>query len=268
VALTPLGNPPESIQSGNYGTPPNAWWWFKQSIIYFCGLMGMKICVLILFMLLPWLPRVGDWALGWTEGNEELQIIFVMMLFPVIMNALQYYIIDSFIKKKITANETDAAAAGDGSSRAGASHRHHRRRRDGHLDVAYEELAVASSDETGDSNDSCCDMDDDDDEPDDAQKHRRRHYRQNGQHYRKTGRKNSSSHLLLKKTRTRSSSSSGGSSSLTTVTPCHNGTITNSNGPVEYDPAVDGDSHTLIGSGRSHDAQSLDTFPKELLPTE
>ena len=57
----------------------------------------MKICVLILFMLLPWLPRVGDWALGWTEGNEKLQIVFVMMLFPVIMNALQYYIIDSFM---------------------------------------------------------------------------------------------------------------------------------------------------------------------------
>jgi len=267
VALTPLGNPPESIQSGNYGTPPNAWWWFKQSIIYFCGLMGMKICVLILFMLLPWLPRVGDWALGWTEGNEKLQIVFVMMLFPVIMNALQYYIIDSFIKKKITANEADAAIVGDGSSRAGASHRHHRRRRDGHSNVAYEELAAASSDEIDDSSDSYCDMNDDD-EPDDAQKHHQRRYRRNGQHHRKSSRKTSSSHLLLKKTRTRSSSSSGGSSSITTVTPCLNDTNTNSNGPVEYDPAVDGDSHTVIGSGRSHDVQSRDTFPKELLNAE
>ncbi len=60
----------------------------------------MKICVLILFLMLPWISRVGDWALGWTEGNERLQIIFVMMLFPLIMNALQYYIIDSFIKKQ------------------------------------------------------------------------------------------------------------------------------------------------------------------------
>ncbi|KAJ4297232.1 hypothetical protein N0V88_004150 [Collariella sp. IMI 366227] len=100
VALTPLGNPPESIQSGNYGSPPNAWWWLKQSVIYFCGLMGMKFCVLILFMALPWLPHIGDWALGWTEGNEKLQIVFVMMLFPLIMNAMQYYIIDSYIKKQ------------------------------------------------------------------------------------------------------------------------------------------------------------------------
>jgi hypothetical protein len=105
VAKTSFGKPAESIQSGNYGQPPNAWWWLKQSLIYFCGLMGMKLCVLILFMVLPWISRVGDWALGWTEGNEKLQIVFVMMLFPLIMNAMQYYIIDSFIKKKEDGSE-------------------------------------------------------------------------------------------------------------------------------------------------------------------
>ncbi|KAI1177513.1 vacuolar membrane protein-domain-containing protein [Nemania sp. FL0916] len=105
IAYTPFGKPRESIQSGHYGSPPNAWWWLKQSVIYFCGLFGMKICVLLIFLILPWISRVGDWALGWTEGNERLQIVFVMMLFPLIMNALQYYIIDSFIKKKETDHE-------------------------------------------------------------------------------------------------------------------------------------------------------------------
>ncbi|KZF24404.1 hypothetical protein L228DRAFT_259632 [Xylona heveae TC161] len=99
---TPLGNPPESIKSGNYDTPPRAGWWVKQCFIYFCGLLGMKICVFFLFELLPWLGRVGDWALRWTEGNERVQVFFVMLLFPVIMNALQYYIIDSFIKGQVT----------------------------------------------------------------------------------------------------------------------------------------------------------------------
>ncbi|KAI1428341.1 vacuolar membrane protein-domain-containing protein [Xylaria sp. FL1777] len=105
VAYTPLGKPRESIQSGNYGNPPSAWWWLKQSVIYFCGLFGMKICVLLIFLILPWISRVGDWALKWTEGNERLQIVFVMMLFPLIMNALQYYIIDSFIKLRETGHE-------------------------------------------------------------------------------------------------------------------------------------------------------------------
>ncbi|GAB0136244.1 hypothetical protein EsDP_00004554 [Epichloe bromicola] len=100
VAFTPLGKPRESIQSGHYGRPPNVWWWLKQSLIYFCGLFGMKMCVLVIFLLVPWISKVGDWALGWTEGNEKLQIAFVMMIFPLIMNGLQYYIIDSFIKER------------------------------------------------------------------------------------------------------------------------------------------------------------------------
>jgi hypothetical protein len=72
----------------------------KQSFIYFIGLMGMKFCVLVIFLLAPWISRVGDWALRWTEGDEALQVIFVMLVFPVIMNATQYYIIDSFIKNQ------------------------------------------------------------------------------------------------------------------------------------------------------------------------
>ncbi|KAI1382183.1 vacuolar membrane protein-domain-containing protein [Hypoxylon crocopeplum] len=114
VAYTPWGKPPESIQSGNYGHPPNAWWWLKQSVIYFCGLFGMKICVLVIFLILPWISRVGDWALKWTEGNERVQIVFVMMLFPLIMNALQYYIIDSFIKMKEDGHERLPSEDGDG----------------------------------------------------------------------------------------------------------------------------------------------------------
>jgi len=98
---TPLANPPESIESGNYGHPPRVTWWFKQSMIYFVGLLGMKICVFFIIQLLPWIVKVGDWALRWTEGNTAVQIIFVMLLFPVIMNAVQYYIIDTFIKKPI-----------------------------------------------------------------------------------------------------------------------------------------------------------------------
>lgn len=123
VSYTPMGNPPESIQSGNYGSPPKAWWWLKQSLIYFCGLFGMKFCVLIIFIMFPWISRVGDWALGWTEGNERLQIVFVMMLFPLIMNALQYYIIDSFIKAQASKEETEGHEVGRGEGGGGSYQR-------------------------------------------------------------------------------------------------------------------------------------------------
>jgi hypothetical protein len=105
ASYTPLANPPESIKSGHYGDPPKATWWLKQSFIYFAGLVGMKICVFIIFQLCPWIVQVGDWALRWTEGNEAIQIAFVMLIFPLIMNAIQYYIIDIFIKKREPADK-------------------------------------------------------------------------------------------------------------------------------------------------------------------
>lgn len=60
----------------------------------------MKLFVWALFALLPWLPWVGDWALRWTEGNEALQVAFAMFIFPLVMNGVQYWIIDSFIMDK------------------------------------------------------------------------------------------------------------------------------------------------------------------------
>lgn len=88
------------ITTGDYGHPPKARNWLKQSLIYFAGLMVMKSVVLTIFQFAPWLGHVGDWALRWTEGNRKIQIAFVMFIFPLIMNAIQYYIIDTFIQKQ------------------------------------------------------------------------------------------------------------------------------------------------------------------------
>lgn len=204
VALTPLGKPRESIQSGNYGHPPNAVWWLKQSFIYFCGLFGMKICVLIIFLLFPWISRVGDWALGWTEGNEKLQIIFVMMLFPLIMNAMQYYIIDSFIKLSEEATDDESDADGDGIAIHGER-------------PVYNGVPDVSS----------SDMEDEDSEVEEEP---------------------------------------------TKKKPRATVRVTRRDGSKdrEYDPAVDGDSPTVIGSSssRTAGADKGRTIPEELYPKE
>jgi hypothetical protein len=198
VALTPLGKPRESIQSGNYGRPPNAWWWLKQSFIYFCGLFGMKFCVLIIFLALPWISRVGDWALRWTEGNEKLQVAFVMMIFPLIMNAMQYYIIDSFIKLKETGEDADSDDGSDTSSEGGGE--------------VYAGVPSGS---------------DGDDESDDED--------------------------IIKKTR-----------ATAKVSPRIGGVEDR-----EYDPDVDGDSQTVIGSSSSRTRDERGRLlPKELYPHE
>lgn len=203
VSHTPLGKPAESVQSGNYGDPPNAWWWLKQSIIYFCGLMGMKFVVLIIFMVFPWISRIGDWALGWTEGNEKLQIVFVMMLFPLIMNAMQYYIIDSYIKKQIegdrgdgldSGSDTERGSVGSGTAVAG-----------GHGGVSYGVISASDSDDE----DSRSDEEDEDEmiKHGHAQRMRLTHTRSRGERDASKDR--------------------------------------------EYDPAIDGDEGTIVGSTSS-----------------
>ncbi|KAK5946785.1 hypothetical protein PMZ80_000928 [Knufia obscura] len=154
ASKTPLANPPESIKSGNYGDPPRATWWLKQSILYFIGLLGMKVCVFFIFHLCPWIVVVGDWALKWTEGNTALQIAFVMLIFPLIMNAFQYYVIDTFIKKKPEVDDGASQHSHSGSEGerggllAGDEHVDHQPRHGDSIDedVAYK--AITRSDST------------------------------------------------------------------------------------------------------------------------
>ncbi|KAF1820549.1 uncharacterized protein K489DRAFT_411795 [Dissoconium aciculare CBS 342.82] len=102
---TPLARPPASIKSGVYGNPPNIRWYGKQLMIYCIGLVLMKFCVLFFLLALPWLPWVGDWALRWTRGNELLEITFALFIFPLAMNAVQYWVIDNLIMDKGTGGE-------------------------------------------------------------------------------------------------------------------------------------------------------------------
>lgn len=106
------------IASGDYGDPPKWSWWGKQAIIYFCGLMGMKFVVWIMFQIFPWLGRFGDWLLGWTEGDKRVQVFFVMFFFPLVMNAVQYWIIDSYIQAK---KPTDSSGALSSAARLSSS---------------------------------------------------------------------------------------------------------------------------------------------------
>lgn len=107
--------------------------------------MGMKFVVWIIFALCPWLGRVGDWLLAWTEGDKRLQVFFVMFVrsspapilargpanapkqfFPLVMNALQYYIIDSYIKKKVDPRSGSISESAAAPGRLSSSNSHRR----------------------------------------------------------------------------------------------------------------------------------------------
>ncbi|KAI8331008.1 vacuolar membrane protein-domain-containing protein [Chlamydoabsidia padenii] len=91
------------FQSGVYGQPPLLQQikpWLKQLSIYTLSLLIMKTLVVLLFHLCPWLEDFGFWVLGWTAGNYKLQVAFVMLIFPLVMNIIQFWIIDTIVKHK------------------------------------------------------------------------------------------------------------------------------------------------------------------------
>lgn len=71
------------FQSGVYGEPPlenQMRMWVRQLGVYILALVTMKIVVLILFGICPWLQGFGEWVLRWTAGNYRLQVLFVMLM--------------------------------------------------------------------------------------------------------------------------------------------------------------------------------------------
>ncbi|KAG5518242.1 hypothetical protein PMAC_003038 [Pneumocystis sp. 'macacae'] len=82
-------------KSGDYdGDPPRITWF-----IYIIGLISMKILI-IPILKIPILDNTANWLLSWTISQEKLQIFFTMFFIPLIMNILQYWVIDTIIAKK------------------------------------------------------------------------------------------------------------------------------------------------------------------------
>ncbi|KAI8974948.1 vacuolar membrane protein-domain-containing protein [Pilobolus umbonatus] len=91
----------DGFQSGVYGEPPlgnQLKKWIRQLSVYVLALITMKTMVVFLFSIFPWLEDFGSWVLGWTMGNYRLQVLFVMLLFPFVMNIVQFWVVDTIVK--------------------------------------------------------------------------------------------------------------------------------------------------------------------------
>ncbi|KAJ3875053.1 vacuolar membrane protein-domain-containing protein [Lentinula edodes] len=90
----------KGYESGIYGTPPRVKYWARQAALYVVALTTMKFLVIGLLALFPGLFQIGAWLLSWTwtDEGDAFQVIFVMGIFPIIMNILQFWLIDSIVK--------------------------------------------------------------------------------------------------------------------------------------------------------------------------
>lgn len=76
-------------ETGYYGSPFSLSLWGEQAAVYVACLTAMKVVVLILFWLFPFLEDVMSWALSWIT-NEEAQVFVVMLVIPLFMNLFQF----------------------------------------------------------------------------------------------------------------------------------------------------------------------------------
>ncbi|KAF5392925.1 hypothetical protein D9757_001231 [Collybiopsis confluens] len=90
----------KGYESGVYGNPPRVKYWARQAVIYVVALTTMKFIVIGLLALFPGLFKIGAWLLSWTwtDGGDAVQVIFVMGIFPIMTNILQFWLIDSIVK--------------------------------------------------------------------------------------------------------------------------------------------------------------------------
>ncbi|KAI9481663.1 MAG: vacuolar membrane protein-domain-containing protein [Benjaminiella poitrasii] len=91
----------KEVRTGHYGPPPLRQMlkpWLKQTVVFILAESLMKLCVYGMFRHLPFLFSWGEWVLRWTKGNYKYQVIFVMLIFPLIMNVIQFWIVDTIVK--------------------------------------------------------------------------------------------------------------------------------------------------------------------------
>ncbi|BFZ55213.1 hypothetical protein PYCC9005_002253 [Savitreella phatthalungensis] len=103
------------MHTGDYGTPPRWSRFLGQLAVFVTGLVLMKIIVFALLYAFPGLAKLGDWGLRWLEGHEKLRIFFVMFFAPLVMNIIQYVIIDNIVKGGGDGDGQGSSSPGDSS---------------------------------------------------------------------------------------------------------------------------------------------------------
>ncbi|CAL1700369.1 unnamed protein product [Somion occarium] len=88
----------KGFESGKYSNPPSISYWIRQTAVYVFSLTTMKLSVVALFALWPGIFKMGEWLLGFLGPSEAAQVIFTMGLFPIFMNVVQFWLIDSIVK--------------------------------------------------------------------------------------------------------------------------------------------------------------------------
>lgn len=86
------------VECGEYGDPPRFSYYLKQLMIFLAATVIMKGTIYETMITFPILVRLAMWALSRLDKYPSVQEGFVLLVFPLVMNVLQYYTVDTLIK--------------------------------------------------------------------------------------------------------------------------------------------------------------------------
>ncbi|KDN43896.1 hypothetical protein K437DRAFT_257286 [Tilletiaria anomala UBC 951] len=77
---------------------PKVEFWFKQLATYLVAILIMKLIVTVLFWLFPFLVVFAKWLINLFGEHQKAQVFFVMAVVPLVMNVIQFWLIDSLLR--------------------------------------------------------------------------------------------------------------------------------------------------------------------------
>ncbi|KAI8639254.1 vacuolar membrane protein-domain-containing protein [Parasitella parasitica] len=88
-------------ETGEYGPPPLSrmiWPWMRQMSVFLLAQIVTKACLYEIVINSPWLFWLGELCISWARQDPKIQVVFVMLIFPLIMNAMQFWLTDTILK--------------------------------------------------------------------------------------------------------------------------------------------------------------------------
>lgn len=94
---------------GDYGNPPQLCVWFPQLIVWMCIVVIAKL--LTLYMLFQFIFPLNDIisvVFSVFHDKPEIELVLVMIIIPTIMNTIQFWVTDTFLKKQVDDEVADS----------------------------------------------------------------------------------------------------------------------------------------------------------------
>ncbi|KAJ2283380.1 hypothetical protein GGH14_000926 [Coemansia sp. RSA 370] len=90
------------LESGHYGDPPSWRLWLRQASIFCLSMICMKLTVIVAVAVFPFLVAIGNAILVPVQmtHSPRFEIVFVMAIWPLVLNIFESWVIDHFIKKR------------------------------------------------------------------------------------------------------------------------------------------------------------------------